>query len=75
MYARRRFVNMFLGMKDTFGGRPSQQLIMNLRKTTRYRPAQDTLRFSARWVERNYSKEEIMEWNLNYAYFGEAALA
>ena len=51
------FINMFLSMKNDFGGSTiTQQLIKNLTK-------QDDIT-----VQR---KEEIMEWYLNIVYFGE----
>jgi len=67
------FVNMFLGMKDTFGGSTiTQQLIKNITENDEVTVRRKILEiFRALEFERNYSKEEIMEWYLNYAYFGE----
>jgi penicillin-binding protein 1A len=67
------FVNMFLGMKNTFGGSTiTQQLIKNLTEDNEATVQRKILEiFRALEFERNYSKEEIMEWYLNYVYFGE----
>ena len=66
------FVNMFLGMKDTFGGSTiTQQLIKNVtgdndptvkRKLTEI--------FRALEFEKKYDKKQIIEWYLNVVYFG-----
>ena len=65
------FINMFLSMKNDFGGSTiTQQLIKNLTK-------QDDITvqlleiFQALEFEKSYDKEEIMEWYLNIVYFGE----
>lgn len=67
------FVNMFLGMKNDFGGSTiTQQLIKNLTgkdDITVQRKLQEI--FQALECEKNYSKEEIVEWYLNAIYFGE----
>jgi penicillin-binding protein 1A len=67
------FVNMFLGMKNTFGGSTiTQQLIKNVTKDDETTVQRKILEiFRALEIERNYSKEEIMEWYLNYIYLGE----
>ena len=69
------FVNMFLGMKNDFGGSTiTQQLIKNI--TTEYDvTVQRKLVeiFRALDLEKTYTKEEIMEWYLNVVYFGEGA--
>jgi len=67
------FVNMFLGMRDTFGGSTiTQQLIKNkthdddvtvTRKLTEI--------FKALELEKRYSKEVIMEQYMNCIYLGE----
>ncbi|MDL2288812.1 PBP1A family penicillin-binding protein, partial [Oscillospiraceae bacterium OttesenSCG-928-F05] len=69
------FVNMFLSMRDNFGGSTlTQQLIKNLtdqddvtvrRKITEI--------FRALEFERNYEKADILEWYLNLVYFGQGA--
>ncbi len=66
------FVNMFLGMKDTFGGSTiTQQVIKNVtgyddvtvqRKLTEI--------FRALELEKDYEKWEIITWYLNVAFFG-----
>ncbi len=69
------FVNMFIGMRDTFGGSTiTQQLIKN---TTGREEA--TVRrklvemFQALEFEQEYTKSEILEMYLNTIYFGEKA--
>ena len=66
------FLNMFLGMKNTFGGSTiTQQLVKN---ATGYND--DTVRrkiveiFSALDFEKKYDKWQIIEWYLNLVYFG-----
>ena len=66
------FVNMFLGMRNTFGGSTlTQQLIKNL---TQYDDVTVTRKiseiFTALYVEDNYEKEEILELYLNVIYLG-----
>lgn len=67
------FVNMFLGMKNDFGGSTiTQQLIKNLTQeddATVQRKLQEI--FRALDFEKTYTKEEILEWYLNAIYFGE----
>ena len=67
------FVNMFVGMKNDFGGSTiTQQLIKNLTEeddVTVQRKLQEI--FRALEFEKTYTKEEIMEWYLNAIYFGE----
>ncbi len=67
------FVNMFLSMKDTFGGSTlTQQLIKNMTENDEVTVQRKILEiFSALEFERNYSKEEIIEMYLNYIYMGE----
>ncbi len=67
------FVNMFIGMRDTFGGSTiTQQLIKN---TTGREEA--TVRrklvemFQALEFEQEYTKSDILEMYLNTIYFGE----
>lgn len=66
------FFNMFLGMKNTYGGSTiTQQLIKNV---TGYND--DTVRrkileiFRAIEFEQKYDKWQIIEWYLNAVYFG-----
>ena len=69
------FVNMFLGMKNDFGGSTiTQQLIKNVTTeddVTVQRKLAEI--FRALDMEKAYTKEEIMEWYLNLVYFGEGA--
>ena len=66
------FFNMFLGMRNTFGGSTiTQQLIKNLTTdddTTVQRKLQEI--FRALEYEKQNSKEEILEDYLNLVYFG-----
>ncbi|WP_195614902.1 transglycosylase domain-containing protein [Intestinimonas butyriciproducens] len=68
------FVNMFLGMKDTYGGSTlTQQLIKNMTDNDEVTVKRKILEiFRALEFERNYSKEEILEMYLNYIYLGES---
>ena len=66
------FLNMFLSMRDTFGGSTiTQQLIKNM---TEYDDAtvkrKITEIFTALDVENRYQKEEILEHYLNWIFFG-----
>lgn len=68
-------VNMFFGMRNTFGGSTiTQQVIKNV---TEYKEAtvkrKVTEIFRALTLEQNYSKEDIMENYLNKVYFGSKA--
>lgn len=67
------FFNMFLGMKDNFGGSTiTQQLIKNLTSEDQVTVQRKILEiFRALEFEKNYTKEEIMEWYLNNIYLGE----
>lgn len=66
------FMNMFLSMKDTFGGSTiTQQLIKNLTsedEVTVQRKLHEI--FRALEYERQHGKEEILELYLNLVYFG-----
>ena len=66
------FMNMFLSMRDTFGGSTiTQQLIKNLTNeddATVQRKLMEI--FRALEYERQYSKEDILELYLNLVYFG-----
>ncbi len=67
------FANMFLTMRNDFGGSTlTQQLIKNITQkddVTVQRKLQEI--FTALDFEKRYTKEEIVEWYLNYVYFGE----
>ena len=67
------FFNMFLTMKDDFGGSTlTQQLIKNLTGKTDATVQRKLLEiFRALEFEKNYDKKEILEWYLNAVYFGE----
>lgn len=66
------FVNMFLGMRNTFGGSTiTQQLIKNVtldNDTTVQRKLTEI--FRALEFEKKYDKKDIIEWYLNYVTFG-----
>lgn len=68
------FLNMFLGMRDTYGGSTiTQQLIKNMTDQDEVTVKRKILEiFRALEFERNYSKEEILEMYLNYIYLGES---
>ncbi|NLB29878.1 MAG: transglycosylase domain-containing protein, partial [Clostridiales bacterium] len=65
-------VNMFISMRDNFGGSTiTQQLIKNLTgedDVTVQRKLEEI--FRALEFERTYTKEEIIQWYLNIVYFG-----
>ena len=67
------FINMFLGMRNTFGGSTiTQQLIKNMTQNDDVTVKRKILEiFRALEFERNYSKEEILEMYLNYIFLGE----
>jgi penicillin-binding protein 1A len=67
------FGNMFLEMKDTFGGSTlTQQLIKNLTEYDDVTVKRKLLEiFRALEFEKNYTKEDIVEWYLNTSYMGE----
>lgn len=67
------FVNMFVGMKNTFGGSTiTQQLIKNLTQQDDITVQRKLLEiFQALQFEKDHSKQEIIEWYLNAVYFGE----
>ncbi len=69
------FVNMFLGMKNDFGGSTiTQQLIKNITTEDDVTVQRKLVEiFRALDLEKTYTKEEIMEWYLNAVYFGEGA--
>ena len=69
------FVNMFLGMKNDFGGSTiTQQLIKNITTEDEVTVQRKLVEiFRALDLEKTYTKEEIMTWYLNVVYFGEGA--
>lgn len=69
------FVNMFLGMKNTYGGSTlTQQLIKNITDQDDVTVKRKILEiFRAIEFEKSHSKEEILEMYLNYIYFGESS--
>ena len=68
------FFNMFLGMKNDFGGSTiTQQLIKNVTEKDDITVQRKLLEiFRALELEKSYTKEEIMTWYLNQVYFGES---
>jgi len=68
------FGNMFLSMKNDFGGSTlTQQLIKNLTNEDDITVQRKILEiFRALEFERMYTKQEIMEWYLNVIYLGES---
>ena len=66
------FVNMFIGMKNTFGGSTiTQQLIKNVTENDDVTVQRKLLEiFQALEFEKKYDKDQIMEWYLNEVYFG-----
>jgi len=69
------FANMFLSMKNDFGGSTiTQQLIKGLTGEDEITVQRKILEiFRALEFEKTYTKEEIMEWYLNVVYFGEGS--
>lgn len=67
------FANMFLSMKNTFGGSTiTQQLIKNVTQQDDITVQRKLLEiFQALEFEKDYSKKEIIEYYLNKVYFGE----
>jgi len=67
------FANMFLSMKNTFGGSTiTQQLIKNVTQQDDITVQRKLLEiFQALEFEKDYSKDEIIEYYLNKVYFGE----
>ena len=67
------FLNMFLGMRDTYGGSTiTQQLIKNMTQNDEVTVKRKILEiFRALEFERNYSKEDILVMYLNHIYLGE----
>ena len=69
------FFNMFLGMRNDFGGSTiTQQLIKNLTKQDDITVQRKLLEiFQALELEKKYDKQDIMQWYLNVVYFGEGS--
>ena len=69
------FFNMFLGMRNDFGGSTvTQQLIKNLTGQDDITVQRKLLEiFQALDLEKKYDKKDIMEWYLNVVYFGEGS--
>ena len=69
------FFNMFLGMKNDFGGSTiTQQLIKNLTGQDDITVQRKLLEiFQALDIEKKYDKSDIVEWYLNVVYFGEGS--
>lgn len=69
------FANMFIGMKNDFGGSTiTQQLIKNLTKFDEATVQRKLLEiFRALEFEKKYDKDEIIMWYLNRVYFGEGS--
>ena len=67
------FGNMFLSMKNDFGGSTiTQQLIKNLTKDDDITVERKILEiFRALKLEKMYTKDQILEWYLNVSFFGE----
>lgn len=67
------FFNMFLGMKDQFGGSTiTQQLIKNITQDDEVTVQRKLMEiFRALEFEKIYTKDEIMTWYLNYIYLGQ----
>lgn len=68
------FTNMFIAMRNDFGGSTiTQQLIKNLTKEDDITVQRKLLEiFRALEFERKYTKEEIMQWYLNVIYLGQS---
>jgi penicillin-binding protein 1A len=69
------FFNMFLGMRNDFGGSTiTQQLIKNLTHQDDITVQRKLLEiFQALDLEKKYEKKDIIEWYLNVVYFGEGS--
>ena len=67
------FVNMFTGSRSTFGGSTiTQQLIKNVTHQDDITVQRKLLEiFQALEFEKDYDKEDILEWYLNVVYFGQ----
>ena len=69
------FFNMFLGMRNDFGGSTiTQQLIKNLTKQDDVTVQRKLLEIlQALELEKKYDKQDIMQWYLNVVYYGEGS--
>lgn len=67
------FVNMFIGMRNTFGGSTlTQQLVKNITEYDDVTVKRKILEiFTALELEKNYSKEDILTYYLNEIYLGQ----
>ncbi len=67
------FVNMFIGMRNTFGGSTlTQQLVKNITEYDDVTVKRKILEiFTALELEKNYSKEDIITYYLNEIYLGQ----
>lgn len=67
------FVNMFIGMRNTFGGSTlTQQLVKNITEYDDVTVKRKILEiFTALELEKNYTKEDILTWYLNEIYLGQ----
>lgn len=67
------FIKMFATMQNTYGGSTiTQQLIKNLTGNDEVTVTRKLIEiFSALELEKNYDKQEILEWYMNAVYFGE----
>ena len=67
------FVEMFVTMKNTYGGSSiTQQLIKNITGKDEVTVQRKLIEiFGALELEKKYDKKEIIEWYLNVVYFGE----
>ena len=71
----RASVNLFMGTKSTFGASTlTQQLVKNLTNDKEVTVRRKLVEiFRALEMEKQYNKEEILEWYLNTIYLGEQA--
>lgn len=67
------FVNMFIGMRNTFGGSTlTQQLVKNITDYDDVTVKRKILEiFTALELEKNYDKTDIITWYLNEIYLGQ----
>ena len=67
------FVNMFIGMRNTFGGSTlTQQLVKNITEYDDVTVKRKILEiFTALEMEKNYSKEDIITYYLNEIFLGQ----
>lgn len=67
------FAQMFVAMRNDFGGSTiTQQVIKNVTDNDASTVERKLLEiFQALELEKNYDKSDILEWYLNYVYFGQ----